>query len=111
MDCLIHKNNHVSVCVCQGHYNNYRPKGLNMTIFNLLEGGRSKKVKIGLQGQVGEELERKLPLQLEAEKLEFAEVREAIGLITEEDQEMGTPGEVPGNSVGPPRDLCSFRVY
>ena len=101
---LIHKNNHVSVWVCQakGHYSNYRPKGLNMRIFNLLEGGRSKKVRADLQGQVGEGLEKKSPLQLEAEKLEFAEAQEAIGLITEEDQEIGTPGEVPGNSVGPP---------
>lgn len=72
-----------------------------MRIFNLLEGGRSKKVKAGLQGQVGEGLGKKSPLQLEAEKLELAEVLEATGRITEEDQEMGTPGEAPGDSVGP----------
>lgn len=58
-------------------------------------------MKVDLQEQVGEGLEKKPPLQLEAEKLELAEVREAMGLITEEDQEMGTPGEAPGNSVGP----------
>ena len=58
-------------------------------------------MKVDLQEQVGEGLEKKPPLQLEAEKLELAEVWEAMGLITEEDQEMGTPGEAPGNSVGP----------
>ena len=58
-------------------------------------------MKVDLQEQVGEGLEKKPPLQLEAEKLELAEVREAMGLITEEDQEMGNPGEAHGNSVGP----------